>query len=1560
MKKYFYFIGFFALHILFVSNLMSQSLILTGIDASKFPLIKANVEAVDGFGNSYKDLSKNDFTVLENLKNMKTTLGLNCSTAPQDLAIVLVVDVSTSMKEPIDTVKPVPSENRTKYVNLGVRSFLGSVDFSRRTVAGLITFSTFASLRQPFTRDTSKLNDSLRKTWIAGTTKYDPPLLDTTEGAFKLFRTLPDSLSDLKKIIVFLTDGDPEVTPKYDEIIKYCKENSIQMFAITFMNPMVPVLEKISNESGGKSFAVLNKDDLEKIYGVIAAEIQKRSVCQLTWLSAFSCDEQSYVRDVEIAFLRGTNNNCYAKRKYFAPPQSVAKLKFSETVLSFGNPDINVPVSKTFTIKPQYSDFTIGTFDFSPSVGYFRVISMSYNGKQVVKGAVIPADSILLLEVEFTQLVDKSFRQANFIANGLPCSSSLILYGGYSNVTLIEPNGGEIYKTCDVVNIKWSGVEPETLVNIYYTTNNGTTWILIAKDQSNLNYNWVNLPPAGTKYKIKLEVLATSQYRYAKSFGNDKIQNGRGIDMTPDQLYLWTTGWYQGTQMDIGTKTLVNAGDYDIFVAKFNTDGVMKEAFTAGGIGRDTATAICVDYKGDAYITGSIQKGAKFEGQNLNLAQTGKNYFFVAKYSNSGDAPIVKFFGADNIYTSFEAWGTKIRYDVLSNKIIVGGYLKNQVLGNIDGVPYSFPVNPTPSQFNAELQLDLTFTKIAAGAATGVFTSDSVRSKDSSQVYKIGSFSGNKTFGSFNVTSLGLTDVWISKFGKNQGSVDTSDNTFSIETPVLKFSSPTFDVGDATYGMPKDVIANLILYNPTSAAIQIDSTSFIANNKGEFKLTNLSPTFIAAKDSISISFKFTPLLTGKRVDKFKVYGKCAAVVTLDLVGNGVCNSIATSSVDLGKINLGIPKTNTFKTIFTNPNQANLRINPIIVNGAVNEFKIISTTSSVSSKVYDITGPYDVDPGDILDFVIEFKPDSEGVRNAQIDYQVQSAGCVNSITNLTGVGVNSALILRPVSYGLKRLKSLNKKDLVVINTSVNSAQIDTVWTDNLFFKVSTTTYPKTIKGKDSIGVAVEFKPTAEVTYNGLVFVKYNNGTKIDTTTLDGIGSNPQLIAQLICPTNITKEGEEGDATLKIFNNSINTETIIKSIRFANSSEFTFANGSSIKTNSPNLATNGKALILDVKFKPLKPGKICSDIIFDSDIALGNEIDDLYPSTTITATNQCCTAMSAGGEIPVDFGDMLACETNVIQFPITNNSNNSLTIFGGAPFTGPNPSYFKHDIDVNGMNVAPGDTKFFNLTFSPTESKPYSAFLELANNQNLKIKYVITGNGHFIKLYSSKLNDVNVTPGTVTSLYVSADIPKLTKGAINNLNISILYDENIVEFKNDTAKSTLSNWKWDKPIKVSKGHLEIKGAGILNTPFKDDLFTIPYTIFLGDIDKAVISLQNLSTCATPVDTSVNVKLTGVCFVKGRLVDVGVTNYFLTLPNPNPANSVSKIQIGLAFEADTRLEIVNYLGEVVKILENNTIKAGIYEYSIPTDELNSGVYQIRYTSGFFSKSQPLIIQK
>lgn len=1559
MKKYIYFIGFFALHILFVSEVFSQKLILNGIDASQFPKIRASIVASDPLGNSYPNLSKNDFDVLENLKNMVASLDLTCSTTPQDLAIVMIVDVSGSMADPIDTINPNYKDTRAKWVQQGVWNFLGSVDFSRRTIASLVTFSTKPSLRQPFTKDTNKLNDSLRKNWIAGTTKYDPAFMDSLDGALQLFKNLPDSLGDLKRVIVFLTDGEPDPQPDVTTIVSECNKTNAQVFSITFMNEMNKGLQQISDQTGGKSFEVLKKEDLDKIYAVIASEIQKKSICQLTWLSPFACDDKSFVRDVEIHLKKGTNNTNTVKRSYFAPAKSVGKIDFSQKVVSFGNPPLGSPVVKSFYVIPVNSPLTIKNFDFSPNDGYFKLLSVTYKGASKTFGDIIPAGDSLLVEVEFTQLIDIGFRQANFIVNGLPCPYNNTLYGGYSNVVLLEPNGGEIYETCNAVNIKWSGVEPETPVNIYYSSDGGSNWNLIAKNQINLNYNWTKLPPAGTKYKIKLEVLATSQYRFAKSFGNDKNQYGRGITMSDDQLYLWITGWYEG-QMDIGTKTLTNNGDADIFVAQLNTSGDMVNAYSAGGPGRDTATAICVDLYGNAYITGSIQKGAIFQGQSQNsIIQAGKNYFFVAKYPVGGGAPVVKLFGADNIYTSFEAWGTKIRYDNTGNgKIIVAGTAKNAGIVMVDAVNwYQFPQVATPTNFYMDFDLSLTAKAFNTGnISSASFTNDSCKSKDSAQTYKIGSFVGSKTFGTYNVTSNGLNDVWVTKYGKNQGSTDSSKSNFKIETPTLAFTKSSFNMGDAIYGDPKDSTADLILKNITSSAIQIDSTNF-AITSTEFKLAKPLPTFIAPNESVNISFRFTPALTGQRLGKFNVYGNCSASITLDLIGNGVCNSSALTQIDLGKTNLGVGKTSIFKAIFTNPNQANLRINPVFINDPNNEFIIRSVTSPKYGP-FTLPGPFDVKAGDVLDFEIEFKPMLEGLREAQIDYQVQSAGCVNSFTKAIGNGINSALIVNPVHFGLKRLKTLNKANLVVINTSINAAAIDSLNVTNNIFNFRNITYPISIKGKDSVLIPIEFLPNVEQLYNGFIYVRYNNASKFDTTTVDGTGSNPQLLAQIICPTNITKEGETGIATLKLTNKSINTETKIKSIRLQDP-EFTFANGLSTITNVPNLSINSKPLNLNINFSPTKAGKVCTDIIFDADIALGNQVDDVYPSSTITATNQCCTAMSAGGQIPVDYGDMLACNDSTMQFPITNNSNNDLTIYGGVKFTGANPNYFTHDI-INDITITPGETKFINIKFSPIEDKAYSATLDLANNQNLKIIYVLNGVGHFIKLYSSNLKDANVVPGTLTKLYVSADIPKLARGAINDLSIAVYYDDNIVKFNNDTVTTRLTNWKWNKPVKIAKNKLEISGKGILNTPFKDDLFTVPYLIYLGDIKESVLSLQNESNCTTPIDTTVNIKLSGVCFLDGRLIDFGTNLYYMSLPNPNPTNADTQIGIGLAFEAETKIEIVNYIGEVVKILENKIIKAGEYKYSIPVNELGSGVYQIRLTSGFFNKTQQLLIQK
>ena len=53
-----------------------------------------------------------------------------------------------------------------------------------------------------------------------------------------------------------------------------------------------------------------------------------------------------------------------------------------------------------------------------------------------------------------------------------------------------------------------------------------------------------------------------------------------------------------------GTK-LVNRGEYDIFVAKYDRDGKLAWIQTAGGKGYDYGHGIAVDDKGDVIVTGA-------------------------------------------------------------------------------------------------------------------------------------------------------------------------------------------------------------------------------------------------------------------------------------------------------------------------------------------------------------------------------------------------------------------------------------------------------------------------------------------------------------------------------------------------------------------------------------------------------------------------------------------------------------------------------------------------------------------------------------------------------------------------------------------------------------------------------------------------------------------------------------------------------------------------------------------------------------------------------------------
>jgi hypothetical protein len=115
--------------------------------------------------------------------------------------------------------------------------------------------------------------------------------------------------------------------------------------------------------------------------------------------------------------------------------------------------------------------------------------------------------------------------------------------------------------------------------------------------------------------------------------GGSLIDRGYGV-ATDAGGNCYVTGHYQSTDANFSGTKLVNRGDYDIFVAKYDRNGALKWIKTAGGKGYDYGHAIAVDGMGDVIITGAVVGDAEFG--DVKFPNEPGSHIFCAKYHTDG------------------------------------------------------------------------------------------------------------------------------------------------------------------------------------------------------------------------------------------------------------------------------------------------------------------------------------------------------------------------------------------------------------------------------------------------------------------------------------------------------------------------------------------------------------------------------------------------------------------------------------------------------------------------------------------------------------------------------------------------------------------------------------------------------------------------------------------------------------------------------------------------------------------------------------------------------------
>jgi hypothetical protein len=282
------------------------------------------------------------------------------------------------------------------------------------------------------------------------------------------------------------------------------------------------------------------------------------------------------------------------------------------------------------------------------------------------------------------------------------------------------------------------------------------------------------LPPIGSAARAQELLWATQAGADNSNMSSDE---GLGIATTERGGYSYVTGFFRGTatfgeatfgEGEPNETTLTSAGNDDIFVAKYDRDGALLWATSAGSAGRDYGVDIATTENGDSYVTGFFSGTATFgqdEPNETTLTSTRGEVIFVAKYDRDGALLWV---------TSANGYGP-------SNGIATTPRGDSYVTGHFHGTTTFGQGEPNQTTLTAAGERDIFVAKYDRDGAllwaTQVHDAGDdfglgISATERGDSYVTGYFLGTATFGQGepNQTTLnaaGSADIYVAKYDRD-------------------------------------------------------------------------------------------------------------------------------------------------------------------------------------------------------------------------------------------------------------------------------------------------------------------------------------------------------------------------------------------------------------------------------------------------------------------------------------------------------------------------------------------------------------------------------------------------------------------------------------------------------------------------------------------------------------------------------------------------------------------------------------------------------------------------
>jgi len=133
-------------------------------------------------------------------------------------------------------------------------------------------------------------------------------------------------------------------------------------------------------------------------------------------------------------------------------------------------------------------------------------------------------------------------------------------------------------------------------------------------------------------FVLKHDPFGTPWFVQIGSAADEEI-TASSFDVSTGSLYV--AGTFSGSTLSVGSNTLNNAGNTDVFIAKINAMGNIVWSMRMGGSGSDYISAIKTDSSGNIYACGYFF-GGSFTAGPYTLGGGGLSSSYLVKINNTG------------------------------------------------------------------------------------------------------------------------------------------------------------------------------------------------------------------------------------------------------------------------------------------------------------------------------------------------------------------------------------------------------------------------------------------------------------------------------------------------------------------------------------------------------------------------------------------------------------------------------------------------------------------------------------------------------------------------------------------------------------------------------------------------------------------------------------------------------------------------------------------------------------------------------------------------------------